>query len=449
MPADTRVHRDVSSGLARAILWVCGIAGSLYLAKAIYRGLTFTSGDYYYTLSGEYVRRLNPALWNSPDLQASIAYNHGTYLYGPTQYLSLFPVVFLDSYSAIASALLLLLPFILIGVWYGLSALLSAGERPGRMQMAVLFAVSFAFLPLSQALIQREFEIVAFLLMVLACLALVRGREGTSGALIAAAAWFKYWPIVLLGSFVIHRRVKGLAAFAVTSAAILLAAHLVFGLQHFVIGRTVSTVGRVLRPFGGGEVLYPVIPRGAQKSDFCRQWIGGRGTQADVRWMLCSVEDRMPALNAVATYYALVAATGGAFLWGAVRLARAAPDAVTAKWGIIWEFAILLIAGASFLHAHYYYYIVLLLPLGALLCTYLTAPQPWRRTKLALWAVAYLLLNALMVPMSWLSALWQVDAWVWYLDSGLCLLGIVLLLALVLWEFTRLTRRAPRALAAA
>lgn len=435
------------NGRARVTAGVCGLVGSLYLAKAIYRGLTFMIGDYYFTLSGEYVQRLNPVLWNSPDLQDSIAYNHGAYLYGPTQYLSLFPVVFLDSYHAIASALLTVYPFALIGAWYSLSRLLGASGRTNIAMTATLFAVSFAFLPLSQALIQREFEIVAFLLIVLACLALVRDNDAVSGALIAAATWFKYWPVVLIAVFVLHRRWKGLLAFAATSAAILLAAQLMFGLQHFVIGKTMSTVGGVLRPLGTGDVLYPVIPRGAQKSDFCRQWIEGRGTQADVRWELCGVEDRIPALNAMGVFYAIAIAAAALFLWSVLRFERAHLDPIAARWGHIWEFGVLIIAGASFVHAHYYYYIVLLLPLCALLYAYLTEAQRWRKTKLTLWAITYLLLNALMVPMSWLSAVWQVDAWAWYLDSGLCLLGIVLLLALVLWEFTTVTRRAPRALA--
>jgi hypothetical protein len=434
---------------ARLIVVICLVTGSLYFAKAIYRGLTFTTGDYYFTLSGEYVRRLNPALWNSPDVQASIAYNHGTYLYGPSQYLALYPIVFLDSYRSIALTLLGLYSLVLIAAWYGLSALLGPGDRTGVVLSAVVFAVVFAFLPLSQALIQREFEVVTFLLLVLACVSLVRGREITSGALVAAATWFKYWPIILLGTFVLHRRVKGLVAFAAVSAAILLTAQLVFGLQHFMIGRTAGLVGGLVRPLGSGEALYPVIPRGAAKSDFCRQWVGGRGTAADVRWMLCAVEDRVHVLNARAAYYLLAAATGALYLWGAVRLERSNGDGMTAQWGVIWEFAVLLIAGASFVHAHYYYYIVFLLPLCALLYAYLAHPQRWRRTKLSLWAATYLLLNALMLPMSWLSGLWQVDAWSWYIDSGVCVAGIVLLLALVLWEFTHLTRHAPRALAAA
>ncbi|MCC7418323.1 MAG: DUF2029 domain-containing protein [Acidobacteria bacterium] len=419
---------------ARAAAWIAGAVGLAYLTKAIYRGLTFTTGDYYYTLSGAYIRDVNPALWASPDLQASIAYNHGTYLYGPTQYLALFPVAFLPSYHAIAMALLAIYPMVLVAAWYGLTLLAAAGERVNIAAGAMTFGAAFAFLPLSQALIQREFEVVALLLIVLACLAFVRGRDAASGALLAAAAWFKYWPIVLLGAFVLHRRFKGIAAFAASSAAILLAAHLAFGLQHFALGRTATTVGGIMRPFGAGEVLYPVIARGAQKSDFCRQWIGGRGTAADVRWLLCAVEDRAPAFSAVAAFYALVGATSGLLLWGAARGLGARREGAAATRGLVWELAVLLIAGASFFHAHYYYYVVFLLPLCALLYTYVTGPQPRRKTKLTLWACTYLLLNGFMLPMSRLSAIWRTDVWSWYLDSGLCLLGIVMLLGLVLWE---------------
>ena len=54
-----------------------------------------------------------------------------------------------------------------------------------------------------------------------------------------------------------------------------------------------------------------------------------------------------------------------------------------------------------------------------------------------------------MIPTSWLSALLRRDAWAVYLDSGLTLLGTVVLLALVLWEFARLSQHAPATLEAA
>jgi hypothetical protein len=247
----------------------------------------------------------------------------------------------------------------------------------------------------------------------------------------------------------LHRRKKGLAAFVAASAVLLLTAQVAFGLDRFLIGRTAGIVGGLLRPLGGGDVLYPVIARGAQKSDFCRQWVGGRGTQVDVRWALCGVEDRFAWIPAKAVFYALALATAALFVWGAVMLERRPADTEAMKWGAIWEMSILTMAGVAFVHAHYYYLIMLLLPLAALLYRYTARPQAGRTLKIALWIAAYGLLNALVVPTSWLSAILQRDAWSAYIDSGACLLGMLLLLGLVLWEFIQLTRRAPAMLAAA
>lgn len=421
----------------------CILVGGLYLGKAIVRGAEFTQGDFYFSLPGMYAERWNPTLWHSADIAAAREFSRGLYLYGPTQYLTLFPIVFLDSYGAIASALLAVYICVVFAACYLLWRLVSMREAAQPVMGAAVFAIVAAFLPLTQALIQREFEVVAFLGLVAACVLFARGRDAASGALVAYLTWFKYWPIVLLAAFVMHRRYKALAGFAVGSAGLLLAAQLVFGLQHFIIGRTVEIIGGLVRPLGGGEVLYPAIPRGAQKSDFCRQWIWGRGTAADVRWELCGVEDRWPLFPARAVFVALVVVTAAVFVWCAYRLERSRPGALTAKWAAVWEFSLLTIGGASFVHGHYYYFVVFLLPFVALAYWYATRQQPWRPAKVAVLSASYLLLNAFMIPTSWVSALLQRDAWALYLDSGLTLLGTVLLLALVLWEFARLSAQAP------
>jgi hypothetical protein len=439
-PADRR---------ARLLVAVCLIVGSVYFAKALYRGASFTQGDFYFSLPGEYAQRLNPTLWNSPDLKGAIAFNHGAYMYGPTQYLTLFPIVFLDSYRSIARVLLVAYAGVLVIGYRRLWRLLAADAAHAPVLAAAVFAIVFAFLPLTTALVQREFEVVAFVALVMACACMVSGRDVAGGALIAYLTWFKYWPIMLLGTFILHRRLKGLTAFAVTSVALLLAAQLAFGLNHFIIAKTVSIVEGLVRPLGSGEVLYPVIARGALKSDFCRQWVGGRGTLADVRWALCGVEDHWPWLSAKVAFATLTITTGALYVWGALTLERASADAERAKWGAIWEFSILTMAGVAFVHAHYYYFVVFLLPLTALLYWYATRPQPWRSVKLGVWASTYMLLNALMIPTTWLSVLLQTDAWQAYLESGLCLLGMLMLLGLVLWEFGQLARRAPVARTAA
>ena len=439
-PASTR---------ARLFATFCLGIGSLYLVKAIFRGLQFTQGDFYFSLPGLYAERLNPALWNSPDIQTARAFSHGVYVYGPSQYLTLFPIVFLNSYGAIASALLVAYTAAVVAACYILWRLVTLHDVRLPAAGAAVFATVAAFLPLTQALIQREFEVVAFLALAGACLLFARGRDAASGAVVAYLTWFKYWPIVLLCAFVMHRRYRGLAGFVAASAGLLLAAQLVFGLQHFIIGRTLSIIAGLVRPLGGGEVLYPAITRGAQKSDFCRQWIWGRGTAADVRWELCGVEDRWPLFPAQAVFVALVAVTAVLFVWGAYRLERRAHGPAVAKWTAIWEFSLLTIGGASFVHGHYYYFIVFLLPFVGLGYWYATRRQPWRAVKITLLTVSYLFLNAFMIPTSWLSVLLRRDAWSVYLDSGMTLLGTVVLLALVLWEFTRLSWSPLQALEAA
>jgi len=427
---------------ARAIAAACLTVGALYLAKAIYRGLSFDRGDFYYSLPGAYAQHLNPTLWNSPDLRTALDFNHGAYLYGPTQYLTLFPIVFLDSYRSIALVLLGLYVGALLLAWHLLWKLLVSGEPEMPGSAAMLFAIVFAFLPLTQVLIQREFEAIAWLALVAACTAFVRRRDAASGAAVAFLTWFKYWPIVFVAAFVMQRRLKAIGVFVIASLALLGSAHALFGLPNFLIGRTAGIVTGLVRPLGSGEVLYPAIPRGAQKSDFCRQWIWGRGTVADVRWALCGVEDRFPALPARPIFFAILAVTAIVFVWGALRLEMrpalsGVEGPVEAKWGAIWEFSLLAIAGGAFVHAHYYYFIVFLLPLSALAFWYLLRPQPWRRAKMALLATSYLLLNAFMIPTSWLSVVLERDAWALFLDSGLCLLGLLLLLGLVLWELVQ------------
>jgi len=424
----------------RVIGAACAVVGALYLAKVLYRGASFTHGDFYFSLPGAYAKQLNPTLWNSPDLQDARAFNHGAYLYGPSQFLALYPIVFLNSYAAIASVLLIVYAAAAVAAWYLMFRLLTGGEPATSGLGGATFALVFAFLPLTQALIQREFEVIALVALVGACAFYVRHRDGWSGALVAFLTWFKYWPVVLIGTFVLNRRFKALVAFVFASALILGAAHLLFGLPNFQITRTAGIVEGLMRPLGSGEVLYPAMARGALKSDFCRQWIDGRGTAADVRWILCGVEDRFPLLPAKGAFYAILTVTGLAFVGGTVASSARPRAASVEKWRAIWEFSLLTIAGGAFVHAHYYYYVAFLLPLTALAVWYAAHPQPWRRTKIALWAICYILLDALLLPTSWLSSIIHRNAWTMYLDSGMCLLGVLLLLTLVIWEFFRVCR---------
>ena len=76
------------------------------VTAAVWAAMRNTHGDYYAAMPGAYVRAVNPTLWDSPDLQGAWGYHLDTYFHGPTQYLTLYPVAYLDSYAQIAAVLL-------------------------------------------------------------------------------------------------------------------------------------------------------------------------------------------------------------------------------------------------------------------------------------------------------------------------------------------------------
>src|SRR5665213_2147753 len=81
------------------------MAAAFRFGIAVYRAPSAPRGDFAVTLPGAYARTLNPTLWNSPDLSDSYGYQKNIYVYGPTQYLALYPLVFLNSYAQIAKVL--------------------------------------------------------------------------------------------------------------------------------------------------------------------------------------------------------------------------------------------------------------------------------------------------------------------------------------------------------
>src|SRR5229473_7812927 len=81
------------------------LAGALRFGLAVYNAPLGARGDYAATLPGAYAKTLNPTLWESPDLKGSYVFQRDMYVYGPTQYLVLYPTVFLNSYAQIARVL--------------------------------------------------------------------------------------------------------------------------------------------------------------------------------------------------------------------------------------------------------------------------------------------------------------------------------------------------------
>jgi Ca2+/Na+ antiporter len=420
----------------RLLAWAGGVAAVLGLvnfARAVQNARTFSRGDFYYTLPGEYASRLNPALWNSADMQQAIGYNDGAYFYGPTQYLTLFPIVYLDSYESIARVLLVSHAAVLLAAFAVLWRSLAWRQASPAGAGVALFGAMFLFRPAMQAYVQREFEIVALLLLAVGVALLVRARDSWAAGVFAYLAWFKYWPLVFAGYFVTALRWRACAVYATVSAGVLAVTHLVFGLQHFAIGNTAFIIANMFRPLGSGEELLSPLPDAPYKDAFCRQWVPGRGTQVSIRWAFCGLDDRWPAFPARELFYALVLLLALVIVASGWSMARQRFRPLEMKWAAIWQVSLLTIVGATLLHGHYYYLTLLLLPLLALLYRYLAAPTI-PRARLALWAVAYVTLSAFMLPLPVLSSLVQRDAWAMYMDLNLYVFGELLLIALVVFE---------------
>ena len=212
------------------------------IATIIWAAMWNTQGDYYASLPGTYVKWLNPVLWDSPDMRNAMGYHLDTYYHGPTQYLTLYPVAFLDSYEQIAWTLLPIDIAALAFAWVCLYRTLSA-LAPGRRIAVPMFAATFLFFPLLQALIQREFEVITFAAMSFALWQLVRNRLAVAGAIFAYVAWFKYIPLMLLGYCALRGWARAALAFVVTSIAIVTLTHLAFGL-----GSSITTTSRAMPP---------------------------------------------------------------------------------------------------------------------------------------------------------------------------------------------------------
>ena len=112
---------------------------TLRIASTIWAAAWNNRGDYYASLPGTYVKTVNPALWDSPDMRGAMGYHLDTYYHGPTQYLTLYAAAFLNTYEQIAWVLLPLYAIAIALAWRYLYLALSA-LAPGRKIALPLFA---------------------------------------------------------------------------------------------------------------------------------------------------------------------------------------------------------------------------------------------------------------------------------------------------------------------
>ena len=421
-------------GMARWVGVSLAALAAARVAMAIRAAVSNIRGDYYASLPGEYVRTVNPTLWDSPDMAGAWGYHANTYFHGPTQYLTLYPVAYLDSYAAIARVLLPIYAVVVAAAF----VLLHSGVRrlvPSRPIAAPLFACVFLFFPLLQALIQREFEVIVYLGLTLAFWCLVTDRRTAAGAVLGYIAWFKYVPLLFLGYLSLRRWYASVGAFVATSAVVLLLSHVLFGLGLFINNNVPNHAAQVFNLWsydfvhGPGRLIYG--------TGFCHGWIELETTLANVRHGLCSLSYGAPWVPANVIYMVLCLVIAAAYLAAHVRIERMRATPETERWRRAIEFSIVIVVYSCFFFSHYYYLIVLVLPFSVLLARYLST---FDRLSFAMWATAYVLIAAFVVPTSMLSRISGVDIWAYYIKGAWFLWGELLLVYLLLREYWRIAR---------
>jgi Glycosyltransferase family 87 len=397
-------------------------------ALLIYSGQTYTRGDYYATLPGAYVEAINPTLWNSPDLM-EIQGRAPTYLRGPSQYLTLFPLAYLDSYAQIAGVLLIVYAAVILLIAVVMRMALS--ELAGHaVSWAGIVGSTLLFFPLLQAYVAREFEIVIVLALALAFWAAIRCRDFALGGLLAYVTLFKYLPIISVPYFILRRAWRALAGFAATAAVIAALAHAAFGLDRFFNNHLPGMAAGQLTGLASSEAFC----RGPEK--LLR--FAEANEDTSVRFALCSLNATL-SVPAPVLYLLLILVTMSIAGWGLWRLERSRQPLrlETERWRRVWELSLVVIVSSTFFYAHYYYLCVLLLPLQALLVRFTEDAAPKARL-VTLWFAVYLLLSAFALPPSFLGRLLHVDIWRLYITSLSYFVGELLLLGLVLHQYATL-----------
>lgn len=408
------------------IVVVLLLLASVRFLTVMHSGLDFNKGDFYATLPGPYPEHLNPTLFHSPEFRDRVAHSTPGFeppWYGPAQYLTLYPIVFLDSYEQIALVLLFVYTALIIASVYLLWRIVAVDRPRQNLAMAAIVTSSLLFTPLLLAWTQREFEVVAFFAMVAAVYFKLQGRPFLAGALFGYMAWFKLWPALFLGYFIIKRRFKAAAAFVAGSLLVLLISHWAFGVGYFF--STSQTVG-------DGTSIWTLFATGAR---FCGDYFGaGGGTPANLHWGLCSVADNLPWLPERELFYVLTLSIAAIFIVGFVTLEKhPLPTRAEQSWRTILEVSLVLAAGSFFVHGHYYYLIVFAIPVNALLYRYLTQATP--PAKRVLWCLGFVLLTAFVLPTSLLSSVFQRDVWAFYMDHAIYMYGVLIFVGLLLWEY--------------
>ena len=405
------------------------------VATVVWTATGRTKGDFYASLPGAHVERLNPTLWSSPDLGAAWGYHTSTYFHGPTQYLTFYPLGLLDSWAQIAAVLLPIYALVL-GLAFWMLWRVAQQLGAGRDVFVPMLACTFLFFPVLQAYLQREFEIVLAASLASALFFLVSDRRGVAAAVFAYAAWFKYIPLLFAGYLGLRRWWGPLLVFGITSAAILAVSEALFGLRLFFNN---NVPGHARQVFVLWDFAFARDAGGSlYGTGFCEGWRERDSTFANVRHGLCSLAASNAWLSPPIVYLAICVTVAVVFLRTHARLERAGLTAAAETRRRAIEVSIVTTICACFFFAHYYYLAVLIVPFNVLLVLYWTER---RMGALALWAVAYALVGAFVVPLGVLNRAFGVNLWEIYMWQGWFWYGEILLMALLLFDYARLASR--------
>src|SRR5207244_329432 len=143
----------------------------------IYDGVHIYHGDFSQTFPGPNAKHLNPALWNDPELSSAVGHEQEKYFYGPSEYLTLYPLIFLPSFRAIAQVLLVVYAVAIMGSIWLITKTMTADGRAHPAVFAQVFCVTVLFAPLLRGYIQREFETPLLLLLSASIYLFVTRRE--------------------------------------------------------------------------------------------------------------------------------------------------------------------------------------------------------------------------------------------------------------------------------
>ena len=400
------------------------------IAAAIWAAIWNIRGDYYASLPGAYVETVNPTLWNSPDMKGAWGYHVQTYFHGPAQYLTLYPVAYLDSYAAIARVLLPIYAVLVAATFVLLRA--AAGRlAPGAQMTVPLFASTFLFFPLLQSFIQREFEVVVCLGLSAALWLLLQDRRNAAAAVVCVRGVVQVRAAALPRLFRLAPLVEGRwriradvdrdpgASRTPCSAFRLFVnnnvpghAAQVFNLWSYGFERQYELFSAPASARAGSRPRRPspTFATACVRSAFAH----GGCRRTSFTW-----SSVLPSPRATSSTHA--------------RFERVAErPADVERWRRALEFSIVTTVYSCFFFSHYYYLIVLIIPLSVLLTRYLAPP---RSGRLVAWAIAYVLLSAFVIPTSVLTQLSGVDVWAAYIKGAWFIWGELLLMYLLLREY--------------